>query len=466
MSPQKKTIPEKIWNFFTSLKLTIFLLITLSIASIFGTVIPQNAAIAHYLKIYTNTTYRIFATLGFLDLYHSWWFSSLLLFLALNLIACSSNRFPSTWKRLRQKKINLDEDLLKSLPFKENFVKKTSLNELKEEYSLLLEKTFTRPVAIHSEKESHFLSEKGKYSILGVYMVHFSILLILLGGILGNFLGYEGYVELTEGEARDGIYLKDSNNFKQLGFSVRCDDFEVSFYDNSQQPKDYKSTLTVIDQGKEVLTKTIEVNHPMKYKGIFFYQANYGTTSRKGDIVLSVTSGKGEAKEKKYQVGVGESFEIEGTNTRVKVNRFVPDFMIDGGKVASRSDRLVNPAVELIVWNDKMPRYSAWIFQKHPDFHGAGPKNFDFKFLEFKGRQYTGLQVAKDPGVAVVWSGCSLLLLGIMITFFISHRRIWIKISTKDNRSLITLAGGSNKNQEVFEKEFLKLAKLIKKTEK
>ena len=42
---------------------------------------------------------------------------------------------------------------------------------------------------------------------------------------------------------------------------------------------------------------------------------------------------------------------------------------------------------------------------------------------------YTGLQVAKDPGVWIVWLGCTLMMAGYLyVAFFMSHRRIWVRI--------------------------------------
>lgn len=465
MVAKNKTILEKVWDFFVSIKLTVFLLIILALASIIGTIIPQNVTTAQYLKIYTHSTYRIFTALDLLDLYHSWWFLALLILLSLNLIACSSRRFPATLRRLRQNKVRLDEGLIKTLPLKEGFSKKSTPEKLKETYLQILGKHVARPVVTHSEEGYHFFSEKGKYSTLGVYLVHLSVLIILLGGILSNFLGLEGYMELMEGETKAGFFLKNSNNFKKLSFSVRCDDFEISYYDNSLQPKDYKSTLTIIDQEKEMLTKTIEVNNPLKYQGINFYQSSYGITSREGEVTLQVIPKQGKGETRKYKLEVGKSFEIEGTNTRVKASRFIPDFIIDGGKATSKSDKLANPAVQLVIFKDNIPQYSTWVFQKYPHFHGKGGGDFDFKFLDFKGRQYTGLQVAKDPGVAVVWLGCTLMLLGIIAAFFISHRRVWLKITLKDKKSLINLAGSSNKNREGFEREFKELARLIKEVD-
>ena len=41
-------------------------------------------------------------------------------------------------------------------------------------------------------------------------------------------------------------------------------------------PKEYLSDLVVPENGREVLKKTIQVNDPLKFKGISFYQSSYG----------------------------------------------------------------------------------------------------------------------------------------------------------------------------------------------
>ncbi len=71
---------------------------------------------------------------------------------------------------------------------------------------------------------------------------------------------------------------------------------------------------------------------------------------------------------------------------------------------------------------------------------------------------YTGLQVARDPGVNIVWVGCTLMVIGILIAFFSSHRRVWMKIvPAKEGRAEMVLAGAANKNRLAFEKTFAKL---------
>jgi cytochrome c biogenesis protein len=76
--------------------------------------------------------------------------------------------------------------------------------------------------------------------------------------------------------------------------------------------------------------------------------------------------------------------------------------------------------------------------------------------LTFEGnspKEYTGLQVTRDPGVWVVWIGCGLMIFGIIVSFFFSHQRVWVRIP-KQSGGEIVLAGSTNKNRVGFEKAF------------
>ena len=66
----------------------------------------------------------------------------------------------------------------------------------------------------------------------------------------------------------------------------------------------------------------------------------------------------------------------------------------------------------------------------------------------------TGLQATKDPGVGFVYSGCILMLLGLYVAFFLSHRRLYGSIQANESGYHIVLAGDANKNKVGFERKF------------
>ena len=106
---EKVDIFESIWKFLASVKLAIYTLIIIAASSIVGTVVEQAAEpsknIALLAKFFGDnaapTVYNIFAKMGFMDMYSSWWFVSFLAIFSINLIVCSIDRFPRTWRLIK-----------------------------------------------------------------------------------------------------------------------------------------------------------------------------------------------------------------------------------------------------------------------------------------------------------------------------------------------------------------------------
>jgi cytochrome c biogenesis protein len=81
---------------------------------------------------------------------------------------------------------------------------------------------------------------------------------------------------------------------------------------------------------------------------------------------------------------------------------------------------------------------------------------------DYEQTYYTGLQLAKDPGMNVVWIGSGLLVGGLCIMFYVAHRKVWVKITEEDGQVTLEVTGLSNRNPIAFEQEFEDLEKQIK----
>ena len=110
-----------LFDLFRSLKLTIFLLILLAILSIIGTVITQNASSEDYIQRYGVSLYEVLDFFNLFDMYHSLWFSAILLLLVANLVTCSLHRFPGVWNQFFRKAspVPLEDSMVKILPYVE-----------------------------------------------------------------------------------------------------------------------------------------------------------------------------------------------------------------------------------------------------------------------------------------------------------------------------------------------------------
>jgi cytochrome c biogenesis protein len=433
---------DRVWSFFTSLKLAIFVIIILATASIVGTIIEQNLGIEKYRQIYTDGAIRFFNALSLFDMYHSWWFLLLLVLFTVNLICCTLDRLPRVVRVVRNPKTTLDGKLEKSLGLVDRWKKKGDLSKLAETYQTALGEVFAPTRMTENDGTFHLYAEKGVVSRFGVYVTHLSIIIIFIGAIIGNVLGFKGFANIVEGQSVRTIPTRGGTNNVDLGFSVRCNRFWVDLYP-SGQPKEYSSDLSIIENGREVMRKKIEVNDPLQYKGIWFYQSSYGSAGA-SNVTVAVNrtdGGRGET----ISLLPGQKKEIPGYG-QISAVDYNANFQGLG------------PALLVSLEKPGEPPAEFWLLKAYPEFDR---QRKDSRYLSLAGLNeifYTGLQVARDPGVNIVWVGCTLMVIGIMIAFFMSHQRLWIRLSRgADGRVEIVLAGSTNKNRLAFEKKFEKI---------
>ncbi len=452
--PKGEGFFNALFNLFRSIKLTIFLLILLALLSILGTIITQNASRAEYIQRYGVKLYEILNFFNLFDMYHSWWFSAILLLLVINLIACSIHRLPGVWRQIFKKPSGLEDSMLKTLPYVEKFRDlDPSDQKILGEIQSCLKRWFKNPKWIETERSITLYFEKGRLSRLGIYLTHLSILIILTGGLMGSIFGFKGFVNILEGETVDHIFLrtKEGEVAKPLGFSIRCDDFEITYYDlhrNEKLVKEYTSHLTVLENGKEVFKKSIEVNHPLRYKGLAFYQATYGTIH---DVTLGI-KWKGKEEKTLLRAPEGEIIPIPNSKNFIRVLRYASQIHNFG------------EGVQVVLFKpDQEPRVF-WLLKNFPNFDQKRGDEFTLTFEKIQEMEYTGIQVTKDPGVGIVWVGCGLMIIGLFASFFFSHQRVWLRISKRKGEGMI-LAGTTNKNRIGFEKIFGKMVEALRRVD-
>ncbi len=100
--------------------------------------------------------------------------------------------------------------------------------------------------------------------------------------------------------------------------------------------------------------------------------------------------------------------------------------------------------------------------KRHPETWQL-PDGSRVEFLDYWGVEYTGLQVRKDPGVWVVYFGCITMSIGLFIAFFMSHRRIWVKITEDKNNTRVVIGATANKNRAAFERKIDKMISVLTK---
>ena len=442
---------SSIYDLFRSLKLTIALLILLAILSIIGTLITQNATRPEYIQRYGIGLYEVLNFFNLFDMYHSLWFSAILLLLVINLITCSVHRLPGIVSQISRRSAELDDKMLKAIPYVEK-VQIQNPAKKEEDLQSSLKAWFKNWGRIETERTITLFSEKGRFSRLGVPITHLSILIILIGGIIGSIYGFKGHVNILEGETVDEIFVRteDGEVPRPIDFSVRCDDFNVTYYNlpgrKEKHVKEYTSAITILEKGKEVLKKTIQVNHPLHYKGLALYQSNYGAIH---DVTLGI-QWKGKKEKTSFKVLEGNTVPVPDTRDSIRVLQYSPEVHNFG------------EGVQVVLFAPNQEPRSFWLLKAFPKFDEQRKDDFILTFEGFTEKEYTGLSVTKDPGVWVVWVGCGMMILGLIVSFFFSHQRVWVRIPKSPGGDII-LAGSANKNRVSFEKTFGELADGIRK---
>jgi cytochrome c biogenesis protein len=135
--------------------------------------------------------------------------------------------------------------------------------------------------------------------------------------------------------------------------------------------------------------------------------------------------------------------------------------MDENRQPSSRSNQPRNPVAQVQVSLPDGQSRTAYLFKLRPDLKTVRDLPIDLTFVDVESLQYTGLQVVHDPGVWVIWTGCTLMVLGLWFAFFVSHRRVWVRLRPEGGSTAVALAGNANKNREAFTEEFEKLGDAV-----
>lgn len=446
-------------QFFSSVKLAIFLLIIITAASMLGTLIPQHRSPAEYAAHYGQLS-SLFIKLEFTKLYQSLWFRSLLVLFSLNILVCTITRLTPKLRRAFRPKLETETKKLRTLKIKDSFKKHWDLAKTKTEFKKELSTHHYR-LKEESEENRHFLLARKKTSgLFGSDVVHLGLLIILAGGIISGFTGFRTTLYISEGETLP---------VPQAEFTLRLDKFETQYYPNGAV-KDWKSQLAVIENGNAVLTKTIEVNHPLSYKGFVFYQSEWGWDWENISIEIWTKKRDDPSFLSKIKLRIGEKAKLMDEKIEISLLNFVPDFIIgEKNEITTRSLQPNNPAALIEGWQEGEKIFSGWIFQKFPDFsriHSESEKEIDltFEFRDFKAGQYSGIQMAKDPGVNWIWVGCILLMAGLTLAFYWPPKEIKMILVGTEGKTEVIAGGIASKSRDAFQSEFEKIMTSLRRS--
>ena len=453
------SVGRKIWQTLGAIKTGVILLIAVVVLSAAGTVILQRPATEadEMQRAYSPQMLHLLDALKLTDVFHAWWFVLLLSLVSLSIIAASIQRFPNAWRYFSRPYKSPDETFRKALPGH-------VLIPIKDEETALsiaervLQKEGFRPERIVRQNSFSLFGERNRFSEMAVYIVHASLLLIFLGGIVDALYGWRGFVMLTRGQQSSQVDQQNGTT-RNLPFAVRCDGAGQENYADGS-PKRWWSDLAVVKDGQTVLRKQIVVNDPLVYRGVRFYQASYGNTGKLDKLLLTATARTGQDP-KDLTISLNETVSLD-SDTTVRLAEFIPDYVVQDGHVYARSNDLENPAAHLVVESKKSGQaVNVWL-PAIPGVEQNASSPYTFQGKDVKMAYFTGLEVSHEPGQWSVWAGVVLMGLGLALVFYFVHKRVWA-VPVRDARGQLRLwiGGTANKNKDVFEHQFRELVEQI-----
>jgi cytochrome c biogenesis protein len=369
-----------------------------------------------------------------------------------SIIAASIERFPNSLRYFSRPYKSPDESFRKALPNQAQIPVDDEATALAAA-ERVFHKAHYRPEHVVRNHRQSIFGERNRLSEMAVYLVHASLLLIFLGGIVDALYGWRGNLMLTRGQMSNTVQMRDDRG-RTLPFAVRCDGAGQENYQDGT-PKKWWSKLAVVENGREVMRKEIVVNDPLVYQGIRFYQSSYGSTGKIDTLSLTVTPVAGDGKPQDVTLAMNQKVSID-PDTTVRMTEFIPDYVVSDGQVYTRSAQVENPAAHLVL-ESKGTSINVWL-PPIPGFAENDKSPYKFEGKDLKMAYFTGLEVSHEPGQWAVWGGVLLMAVGLTAVFYLVHIRLWA-VTVRDAQGRLTLwvGGSSNKNKDVFEQKFADL---------
>jgi len=460
-----------IFEFFASLKLAIFLMIAIGVLSMLGsTYIQQGRPYEFYVQQHGPEIASWIWKLWLNDVFHSWYYILFIVLLAINLILCSYKRLPSVWKHTFSKERfqRLDEHLEKHLKPVEVVINPDKNKVIK----FLQSKGFK----VFVEEEGgriYFYGEKGKYSRLGVYVVHIALLIIMAGALIDGVFGKRGTVVVAEGSREDIMRSLDGQKSYRLPFQIKLETFHIVSYEEEAKRKgkefrgdpkvkdaiaSFESKIQIIEGGKVVKEGLVAVNAPFEHGPYRIFQATYGLTGEAGWVKLSVFDRNILPEDPKRaflgEVEIKAGQVVEFKDMLLSIDRSVLN--LEDEKAGFEGD--LKPALIIKVLKDGKdynvpviysPELTVFAFSQIQEL-----RDFPYiMFLEgFRPRFFSGLQISYSPGTPIIWTGSTLLVLGLILAFYTIHRKVWARLEG----NTLKISFWSHKLKEEFRKTFLK----------
>ena len=425
-----KKINRNAWliaNRLGNLQFAILLLLLIAAFSSIGTFIEQGKDLSFYQLNYPDSqplfgfiSAKFILTAGLDHVYTTWWFILNLFLFVISLFSCTlirqlpSLKFSRLWRfydnyqyiKKFNIKIKMDNASLTKLAFQ---LKNNNYNVI---------------------QEGRFIyAYKGLIGRISPIIVHASIILVLFGYVIGSASGFMTQELVPTNTLFHLRNIINSGPFSEVPQSIEgyVKDFKIAYSDEGVIDQFY-SDLSILDTSANPLSsKTIYVNEPLRYKGIVFYQTDWGIAN----LTLNIDDEK--------NLDLPLSLVDTASNNRFWI---------------SNLSQLNYLGIEntFLVLQDLTGRLSLYDSNKNivAEVQVGQMLTLNGHNIRVTGIiPSTGLQVKSDPGTLIVYLGFLMLMISTLLSY-VSYSQVW---AFKDSNKLC-VAGQTNRAVFIFEKHF------------
>lgn len=461
-----RTIVDKIWNFFSSVRNGVILIVIALIASGIGTIFPQAMYIPANApnrdpSVYYEETYgilgKIYYQLGFHELYSSWWYMMLIALIGVSLVICSLDRFIPLYRALKIQKPKRHYSFLsrqrlfsETPDFSPEDKKKVVENLKNMRYNIF-------------EQDGQVLAEKNRFSRWGPYVNHIGLIIILFAALLRMtpFMFIDDYVWVREGERKvipstDGQYYIENKKFHLEYYDEDDERYKEAMERLGQLVvKNYQTDVVIYKvkgetiPGQEpelekVTEDAIRLNEPLKFDGYHLYQSGY-QENEFSTMTFGIFAANDEEKSfGEFTVDLmspEETYELEN-GFKVEISQYFPDYILQDGEPTTQSKFPKNPAFVFRVYPPDSDEPEVSFIGIGRNIDPTGENKYRLGITDFSTHYASGLTVRKDLTLPIFVVGAAIFMIGVIQGMYWQHRRVWIN----EKEGTLLLAAHTNKN--------------------
>ena len=420
---------QRFFRSLADLRFAITILLIIASFSIIGTVIEQDQSIEMY-KLNYPLTNRVFGFLswdiilkfGLDHVYKTWWFITFIILFGVSLLTCTIlQQLPAlTISRRCQffRRTQQFQRLKISTKLQDYNFQKFLFKIKQTQYSIFQQKNI-------------LYAYKGLIGRIAPIIVHFSMILILLGTVVGAVNGFKAQEIVPKTETFHIQNILSNGQFTSIPkVSTRINDFWITYTKQTTINQFYSDISILNIEGNEIERKTIFVNSPARYRGINYYQTDWNL------IGLRI-------KDDQSQLLQYPLINLGNSQNKIWITWIPNNLELKQG---------------IILLIDNLQGYCS-IYNEFGQFLGnleineTFNSNFPITLVDILSS--TGLQIKTDPGIPLIYTGFFFLMLSTLISY-ITYSQIWV---IKDNKKMF-IGGNTSRATFDFEIEFFKLLKV------